>query len=157
MLPPPAAQLSLPPAHSNVPGAKGDTVNTSLLISTDHHEHTLLGILFSRYVLIHCVQPNPSNTGLTGRKLGCVSRTVRQGVPGLLGGACRAAWASLVAQVIERPPLKAGDLGSIPGLGRSPGEGHGNPLQYSGLENPMDRDWKATVHGVAKSQTRLSG
>ena len=51
----------------------------------------------------------------------------------------------------------AGDLGWIPGLGRSPGEGHGNPLQYSGLENPMDRDWKATVHGVAKSQTRLSG
>ena len=51
----------------------------------------------------------------------------------------------------------AGDLGLIPGLGRSPGEGNGNPLQYSGLENPMDRDaWKATVHGVTKSQTQLS-
>ena len=51
----------------------------------------------------------------------------------------------------------AGDQGSIPGLGRSPGEGHGYPLQYSGLENPMDRGaWGATVHGVAKSQTRLS-
>ena len=51
----------------------------------------------------------------------------------------------------------AGDPGSIPGLGRSPGEGKGNPLQYSCLENPMDReDWWATVHGVAKSQTRLS-
>ena len=51
----------------------------------------------------------------------------------------------------------AGDLGSIPGLGRSPGEGHGNPLQYSCLENPMDRGaWWATVHRVAKSQTRLS-
>ena len=51
----------------------------------------------------------------------------------------------------------AGDLGSIPGLGRSPGEGDGNPLQYSCLENPMDRGtWGATVHGVAKSQTRLS-
>ena len=50
----------------------------------------------------------------------------------------------------------AGDLGSIPGLGRSPGEGNGNPLQYSCLENPMDGGacW-ATVHGVAKSQTRL--
>ena len=47
----------------------------------------------------------------------------------------------------------AGDLGSIPGLGRSPGEGSGYPLQYSGLENPMDY----TVHGVTKSQTRLSG
>ena len=51
----------------------------------------------------------------------------------------------------------AGDLGSIPGLGRSPGEGNGNPLQYSCLENPMDRGaWWATAHGVAKSQTRLS-
>ena len=50
-----------------------------------------------------------------------------------------------------------GDLGSIPGVGRSPGGGHGNPLQYSGLENPMDRAaWRATVYGVAKSQTRLN-
>ena len=50
-----------------------------------------------------------------------------------------------------------GDLGLIPGLGRSPGEGNGYPLQYSCLENPMDRGaWWATVHGVAKSQTRLS-
>ena len=51
----------------------------------------------------------------------------------------------------------AGDLGSIPGLRRSSGEGNGNPLQYSCLENPVDgRAWLATVHGVAKSQTRLS-
>ena len=50
-----------------------------------------------------------------------------------------------------------GDLGSIPGSGRSPGEGNGNPLQYSCLENPMVGGvWWATVHGVAKSQTRLS-
>ena len=50
-----------------------------------------------------------------------------------------------------------GDLGSIPGSGRSPGEGNGNPLQYSCLENPMDREsWQATVQGVAKSRTRLS-
>ena len=48
-------------------------------------------------------------------------------------------------------------LGSVPGSGRSPGGGHGNPLQYSCLENPMDREaWWATVHGVAKSQTQLS-
>ena len=48
----------------------------------------------------------------------------------------------------------AGDLGSIPGLRRSPGEGHGNPLQYSYLENPMDRGaWRATAHGVSESQT----
>ena len=46
----------------------------------------------------------------------------------------------------------AGGLGSVPGLGRSPGEGKGYPLQYSGLENPMG----CTVHGVAKSRTRLS-
>ena len=51
----------------------------------------------------------------------------------------------------------AGDLGSIPGSGRSPGEGNGNPLQYSCLENPMDGEaWQATVHGVAKSRTQLS-
>ena len=51
----------------------------------------------------------------------------------------------------------AGDLGSIPGLGRPPGEGKGYAHQYSCLENPMDRGaWRATVHGVAKSWTRLS-
>ena len=48
----------------------------------------------------------------------------------------------------------AGDMGSIPGLGRSPGVGNGNSLQYSCLENSMVRvNWQATVHGVAKSQT----
>ena len=56
-------------------------------------------------------------------------------------------------------PANAGDIrdvGSIPELGRSPGGGHDNPLQYSCLENPMDRGvWQATVHRVAKSQTRL--
>ena len=51
----------------------------------------------------------------------------------------------------------AGDLGSISGLGRSPGEGNGDSLQYSCLENPMDRGaWKASVHGVAEDRTRLS-
>ena len=50
-----------------------------------------------------------------------------------------------------------GDLGLIPGLGRSPGEGNGNPLQYSCLENSMDREaWQATVSGVAQSRARLS-
>jgi len=51
--------------------------------------------------------------------------------------------------VVKNPPANAGDrdAGLIPGLGRSPGEGHGNPLQYACLENPMDRrDWWATVH-----------
>ena len=51
----------------------------------------------------------------------------------------------------------AGDLGSIPGLERSPGEGNGNPLQYSSLENPMDvGTWWATVHQVTMSRTQLS-
>ena len=51
----------------------------------------------------------------------------------------------------------AGNTDSIPGLGSSPGEGHGNPLQYSCLKNPMDREaWWATAPGVAKSQTQLS-
>ena len=58
---------------------------------------------------------------------------------------------------VKASACNAGDLGSIPGSGRSPGEGNGNPLQYSCLENPMDGGaWWATVHGVAKSQTQLS-
>ena len=65
--------------------------------------------------------------------------------------------ASLIVQLIKNPPANAGDLGSIRGLGRSPGGGHGKPLQYSCLENPKDREtWQATVHRVSKSQTRLS-
>ena len=57
----------------------------------------------------------------------------------------------------ESPTANAGDLGSIPWSGRSPREGNGNPLQYSCLENTMNRGaWQAIVHGVSKSQTRLS-
>ena len=53
--------------------------------------------------------------------------------------------------VVKNPSAKAGAVGFIPGSERSPGEGNGNPFQYSGLENPMDRDsWRATVSGVAK-------
>ena len=63
----------------------------------------------------------------------------------------------LDGSVVKNPPANAGDPGSIPGLGRSLGEGHGNPFQYSCLGNPMDREaWWATVHGLAKSQVRLS-
>ena len=62
-------------------------------------------------------------------------------------------WAFHVALVVKNPLANAGDTGSISGSGRSPGEGHGNPLQYSCLENPMDRGaWWATFHRVAKSQ-----
>ena len=57
----------------------------------------------------------------------------------------------------NEPSFSTGDPGSIPGSGKSPGEGHGNPLQDSCLENPMDGGaFLGTVHGVAKSQTRLS-
>ena len=63
-------------------------------------------------------------------------------------------WASQVALVVKNSPASAGDVrdvGSIPGSGRSPGEGNSNPLQYSCLENPMDRGaWRATVHGVTE-------
>ena len=59
--------------------------------------------------------------------------------------------------VVKNPPAHAGDAGSIPGLGRCPGGGNGNPLQHSCLENPMDRGAsQATVHRVTKSQTRLN-
>ena len=59
--------------------------------------------------------------------------------------------------MVKNLPDNAGDSDSIPGSGRSPGEGNGNPLQYFCLENSMDRGaWRATVHGVSKSQTRLS-
>ena len=68
--------------------------------------------------------------------------------------------ASQVALVVKNPFANAGnvrDLGLIPGPGKYPGGGHGNPLQYSCLENLIDRGaWWATVHGVAKSWTQLS-
>ena len=66
-------------------------------------------------------------------------------------GECIIPLASLVAQLVKNLPSNAGNLGSISGLGRCPGEGNGYPLQYSCLENPMNRGaWQATVHGVAK-------
>ena len=59
--------------------------------------------------------------------------------------------------VVKNLPAKAGDVGLILGSGRSPGEGNGNPLQYSCLENPMDGGaWWTAVHGVTKSRTRLN-
>ena len=60
--------------------------------------------------------------------------------------------------VAKNLPANAGDSGLIPGLERTPGEGNGNPLPYSCLENCTDRgSWQCTVHSVAESQTRLSG
>ena len=67
--------------------------------------------------------------------------------------------ASQMVLVVNNPPANAGDkrhTGSVPGSGRSPGAGHGNPLQYSCLENPMDTGaWQATVHRVTENQTQL--
>ena len=66
-------------------------------------------------------------------------------------------WASQLALVVKNPTANAGDVrdwGFTPGSGRSSGGGHSNPLQYSCLENPMDRGlWQATVHGVTKGWT----
>ena len=66
----------------------------------------------------------------------------------------------MVALVVKNPHVNAGDVrdsGSTPGSGRSSGGGHGNPLQYSCLEDPMDRGaWQASVHKATKSQTQLS-
>ena len=68
-------------------------------------------------------------------------------------------WASQVVASVKTPPANAEDVRdscSIPGSGRPPGGGHGNPLQYSCLENPMGRGaWRAPVHGVAKSRSQL--
>ena len=76
---------------------------------------------------------------LTGHNFGCL-------LMGFLGGSAG-----------KESACSAGDLGSIPGWGRSPGEGNDYTLQYSGPENSMDgEDWRATIHGVAKSQARLS-
>ena len=61
-----------------------------------------------------------------------------------------------MAQTVKASAYNAGDLGSIPGLRRSPGEGNGNPSQYSCLENPMDRGvWRATVHQITRVEHDL--
>ena len=65
--------------------------------------------------------------------------------------------ASSGGSVVMNSPANVGDMGSVPGLGISPGGGNGNPLQYSCMENPTDRGaWQAIVHGVAQIRTRLS-
>ena len=76
---------------------------------------------------------------------------------GLRGLSKREIRASPVALTVRNLAANAGDAGSMPGSGRSAGEGNGSPLQYSCLENPTDGGaWRATAHGVANSQTQLS-
>ena len=90
---------------------------------------------------------NPDFTRYHDQRI--VLKTISVYVKGFPGGA-----------VVKNPPASAGDAGDaglIPGSGRFPGEGNGNPLQYSCLETSMDRGvWLATVHGVTKSQIQLS-
>ena len=76
------------------------------------------------------------------------------GIWGVLSFSTLSVWGFLGGSVIKNPPTNKGDTGSIPGSGRSPREGNGNPLQHSWLGNPISRAAKwATVHEVAKSQT----
>ena len=100
------------------------------------------------WIKVFHVNRNPKKAGITiliadktGFKLNAITRD--KGFPG--------------GSELKASACNVGDLGSIPGLGRSPGERNSNPFQYSCLENPMDRwAWWATIHGVAKSQTQLS-
>ena len=90
----------------------------------------------------------------------CTAATLIYLPPSLILIFIKSTGTSPVAQLVKNPPTNAGyarDAGSVSGLGRSPGEVNGNLLQYSCLENFVDRGpWLATVHGVTKSQTRLS-
>ena len=141
MLPPPGA-FPLPPPHPTAPGCKE-------LPASSSKPHWLPVLHAVMHMLQHCsLNPSPSLTPLlrphplvpmSARQLCvCISIATRQmGFPGGSGG--------------EASASSAGDPGLIPGSGRSPGEGNGDPLQYSCLENPMDGGaWWATVHGVAK-------
>ena len=97
-------------------------------------EHSLLSIFYLSLLLLLLLLLESCPSNLTAPKL--LSQVL--GVPGGSDG--------------KESTLNAGDLGLIPGSGRSPGGGNGNPLQYPYLENPMDRGaWQATVHGVTKS------
>ena len=119
-----------------------------------HHQkkvHTLILLSLNNYYKIpHCLLQAGTHS-FEGSSLLC---------PPLPGKAIKLSfstfvlWDSLVAQRVKHLPAMPG---LIPGSGRSPGEGNGNPLQYSCLENSMDGGaWWATIHGVTKSQIRLS-
>ena len=87
----------------------------------------------------------------------CMSKNVFEAVSHLTTLLKIVVFCWLITQMVKNSSRNVGDLGLIPGLGRSPGEGNGNPLQYSCLEYSMDRGvWHAAIHEIAKSQTRLS-
>ena len=109
----------------------------------------------TRFPIILCEWPSSSLwTFLSFSSLICKIKVIIA-----FASLCCCEGASQVALVVKKLPVKAGDirdLGSVPRSGRSPRGGHGNPLQYSCLENPMDRgSWRAAVPRVAKSWTRL--
>ena len=104
--------------------------------------HDCLALNANLVHIYHCYSPNTFFDKLVVQKL-IINSLKYQGFPD--------------GSEVKVSACKAGDLGLIPESGRSPGEGNGNPLQYSCLENSMDGGvWWATVHGVAKSRTRLS-
>ena len=106
----------------------------------------------------------PSQPFMTSAKPHHVPKTpppntllLKVGVPHMNLGGPRASCRVLVVKNLPANAGNTGDPRSIPGLGRSSGGGNSNPLQYSWLENPMDRgDWWATIHSVTKNQTQLS-
>ena len=109
-------------------------------------ETTHLWLLFSTQSMDRCTFHSQFLT------IGKLTMNIMLGIP--------STGASQMALVVKNPPANAGDtrdLGSIPGSGRSPREGKGNPLQYSCLENPMDRGaWRAMVHSVSQSRTDVT-
>ena len=103
--------------------------------------------LFTEFIMGKCIQALPSESSQFGAS-GTDTGNFNSALKGDLGFPR--------GSVVKNLPGNAGDVGSISGFGRSPGERNGNPLQYSCLENPTNRGgWQATVHGVAKSWTRL--
>ena len=96
----------------------------------------VLGIL---PVLLHAISKYIQELGTIGVLMTLIlqMRMLKHGLPS--------------GSVVKNPPVNTGDMGSIPGSGKSPGGGHGNPFQYSCLGNPMDQEaWKAIVHEVTK-------
>ena len=125
--------------------------------------------VYSNYSVSWSVVSDPGNpTGLqparllrswdsSGKNTGVVSHSLLQGLFLTHGSNAGLPHCFPGGSEIKASACNVGDLGSIPGLGRSPGGGNGNPLQYSCLENPMDGGtWWATVHGVAKSRIQLN-
>ena len=126
-----------------------------------HNTHQFLAQVFLGLLLIHCQSPNSSNSQrfpnpLTFYFLSILRKPHSGTVIFIINILCHN-HGFHESSVGKESACNAGDLGSIPGLGRSAGEGNGYPLQYSCLENPKDTVvWRPTVYEVAKNKTRLS-